>query len=77
MVLSQHFQINNLCILSYFLGLHISSSCDGYYLTQAKYTSYILLRANLIDNKIVDTPIQLNAHLNPRDGEPICDLTLY
>ena len=25
--------------LNYFLGLEVSSSADGYYLTQAKYTS--------------------------------------
>jgi hypothetical protein len=36
--LSQHFEMKDLGPLSYFLGLEISSSSDGYYLTQAKYT---------------------------------------
>jgi hypothetical protein len=63
--------------LSYFLGLEISSSSDGYYLTQAKYISDLLSRANLIDSKIVDTPTELNTRLTPDDGEPLRDFTLY
>jgi hypothetical protein len=43
--------------LSYFLGLEVSSSSDGYYLTQAKYTSDLISRAGITDSKIVDTPI--------------------
>jgi hypothetical protein len=62
---------------SYFLGLEISSSSYGYYLTQAKCISNLLSRDNLIDSKIVDTPIELNTRLTPFDGEPLHDFTLY
>jgi hypothetical protein len=34
-------------------------------------------QANLTDNKIVDTPTELNTRLTPNDGEPLCDVTLY
>jgi hypothetical protein len=63
--------------LNYFLGLEISSSSDGFYLTQAKYISDLLSQANLTDCKIVDTPTELNARLNLQDGEPLRDPTLY
>jgi hypothetical protein len=63
--------------LSYFLGLEITSSDDGFYLTQAKYTSDLLSRAGLTDHKIVDTPIELNAHLTPSSGELLPNPTLY
>jgi hypothetical protein len=63
--------------LSYFLGLEISSSSDGYYLTQAKYISDLLSRTNLTDSKIVNTLTELNTCLTPHDGEPLCDCTLY
>jgi hypothetical protein len=33
--------------------------------------------ANLIDCKTVDTPTELNDHLNLHDGEPLHDFTLY
>ena len=63
--------------LSYFLGLEVSSSSDGYYLTQAKYTSDLISRAGITDSKIVDTPIKYNNRLNTHDGEPLLDATLY
>jgi hypothetical protein len=74
--LSQHFEMKDLDPLNYFLGLKISSF-DGYYLTQAKYISNPLFRANLTNSKIVDTLIELITRLTPHDGEPLCDFTLY
>jgi hypothetical protein len=75
--LSQNFEMKDLSHLSYFLGLEITSPIDGFYLTQAKYTSDLLSRAGLTDHKIVDTPIELNAHLTPSSGELLPDPTLY
>jgi len=69
--------MKDLGTLSYFLGLEISSSSDGLYLTQAKYISDLLSRANLTDCKIVDTPTELNVRLNLQDGEPLRDPSLY
>ena len=40
--LSQQFEIKDLGHLSYFLGLEITYSTDGLYITQAKYTSELL-----------------------------------
>ena len=62
--------------LNYFLGLKITSSDDGFYLTQAKYTSDLLSRASPTNHKIVDTPIELNVRLTP-SREPLPDPTLY
>ena len=63
--------------LNYFLGLEVSSPIDGYYLTQAKYTSDLISRASITDGKIVDTPIEYNYRLNSHDSEPLSDATLY
>uniref|UniRef100_A0A2N9J9F8 Reverse transcriptase Ty1/copia-type domain-containing protein n=1 Tax=Fagus sylvatica TaxID=28930 RepID=A0A2N9J9F8_FAGSY len=75
--LGQHFEMKNLGPLNYFLGLKVSSSSNGYYLTQAKYTSDLISRAGITDSKIVDTPIEYNNRLNTHDGEPLPDATLY
>uniref|UniRef100_A0A2N9GP76 Integrase catalytic domain-containing protein n=1 Tax=Fagus sylvatica TaxID=28930 RepID=A0A2N9GP76_FAGSY len=75
--LGQHFEMKDLDPLSYFLGFEVSSSSDGYYLTQAKYTSDLISRAGITDSKIVDTPIEYNNRLNTHDGEPLPDATLY
>ena len=63
--LSQQFDMRDLRHLSYFLGLEITHSTDGLYITQAKYASELLSRAGLTDNKTIDTPIDPNAHLTP------------
>ena len=57
--------------LSYFLGLEITYSTDGFHITQAKYASKFLFRAGLIDSKTVNTPIKLNAYLTPLAEETI------
>ena len=69
--LSQQFKIKDLGYLSYFLGLEITHSVDGLYITQAKYVSEFLSQVGLTDSKIVDTPIKLNSHLTPSGGETI------
>ena len=57
--------------LSYFLGLEITHSTDGLYITQAKYASELLSRAELTNSKTVDTPVKFNAHLTPIGGKTI------
>ena len=65
--------------LSYFLGLEITHSIDGLYITQVKYAFDLLSRVGLISSKTVDTPIELNAHLTPSrgGGEPLSNPSLY
>ena len=69
--------MKDLGTLSYFLGLEVTSSSDGYYLSQAKYAFDLLSKAGITDNKIASTPLEYNAKLTPLDGEPISDTTHY
>ena len=75
--LGHQFEMKDLGPLNYFLGLEVSSSVDGYCLTQAKYTSNLISRANITNSKIVDTPIEYNCCLNSHDGESLSNVTLY
>ena len=75
--LSQHFEMKDLGTLSYFLGLEVTLSSDGYYLSQVKYASDLLSKAGIIDIKIVSTPLEYNAKFTSLDGEPIFDATCY
>ena len=47
--LGQNFEMKDLGHLSYFMGLEITFSDDGFYLTQAKYTFDLLSLVGLID----------------------------
>ena len=71
------FEMKDLGPLNYFLGLEVSSSADGYYLTNAKYISNLISQASITDSKIVNTPIEYNCRLNSHDGEPLSNATLY
>jgi hypothetical protein len=42
-----------------------------------KYVVDILERARLIDNKTIDTPIEVNARYSSFDGLPLINPTLY
>ena len=75
--LSQQFEMKDLGHLSYFLGLEITHSTDGLYITQAKYASKLLSRAGLTDSKTVDTPVEFNAHLTPTGRKPLSNPSLY
>ena len=75
--LSEHFEMKDLGTLNYFLGLEVTSSSDGYYLSQAKYTSNLLSKAGITNNKTVSAPLEYNAKLTPLDSEPISDATRY
>ena len=66
--LSQQFEMKDLGHFSYFLGLEITHSTNGLYITQTKYASDLLSRAGFTDSKTVDTPVELIAHLTPSGG---------
>ncbi|KAF7131528.1 hypothetical protein RHSIM_Rhsim09G0201400 [Rhododendron simsii] len=75
--ISKSFEMKDLCSLSYFLGLEISSDISGHYLSQAKYASDILACVALTDSKTASTPLEPSAHLTPLDGTLLFDPTLY
>jgi hypothetical protein len=63
--------------LRYFLGIEISSTPEGFFLSQEKYIQDLLDRASLTDHWTAETPMELNVHLMPTDGEPLEDPTRY
>ncbi|GKD59505.1 retrovirus-related pol polyprotein from transposon RE1 [Tanacetum coccineum] len=74
--LNREFAIKDLGDLSYFLGLEVSYTDDGLFLSQAKYAKDILTRADLLDSKPVATPLAAN-ELFLSDGPSFSDPTLY
>lgn len=74
---SQHFEMKDLGTLSYFFGLEVTLSFDGYYLSQIKYASDLLSKAGITENKTVSTRLEYNVKPTPLDGEPISDATRY
>jgi hypothetical protein len=75
--LSDQFLMSDFGPLRYFLGIEISSTPEGFFLSQQKYIQDLLDRASLTDHRTAETPMKLNVHLVATDGEPLEDPTHY
>jgi hypothetical protein len=75
--LARQFEMKDFGYLWYFLGIEVDYSPRGYLLSQSKYIADILELTRLIDNKSVDTPIEVNARYSSSNGLPLTDPTLY
>ena len=69
--------MKDLGYLTYFFGLEVSSVDTGYYLSQAKYATNLLSRANLTDSKIAFTSLEANVKFTLTDDTPLDDPTFY
>eukprot|EP00257_Ricinus_communis_P018540 XP_015577285.1 uncharacterized protein LOC107261582 [Ricinus communis] len=76
-LLQQSFQTKDLGPAAYFLGIEIFRSSTGYFLSQRKYTKDLISLASLTDEKVMDTPLELNVKYSRTDGEPLSDPALY
>ena len=63
-----HFQTKDLGKLNYFMGIEIAQSSSGIVFSQRKYTLNILEEIGMLDYKPVDTPMDPNVKLVPRQG---------
>ena len=59
--------------LSYFLGIEVSRSDKGYYISQSKYIQHLIARSGITDSQTVSTPMDIHLQLRPTDGTPLED----
>ncbi|KAM7496324.1 hypothetical protein LguiA_020738 [Lonicera macranthoides] len=71
------FEMKDLGVLRYFLGIEVDHSSTGYFLSQVKYAYDIITRTGLTDNKTADTPLEMNVKLSSSDGTLLHNPTLY
>ena len=72
-----HFQTKDLGKLKYFLGIEIAQSSSGVVISQRKYALDILEGTDMLDCKLVDTPMDPNVKLVPGQGECLGDPGRY
>ena len=75
--LFSHFHTKDLGKLKYFLGIEIAQSKSGAVMSQRKYVLDILEETGMLDYKLVDTPMDPNVKLVPRQREPLRYLGRY
>ncbi|CAN6705605.1 unnamed protein product [Malus baccata var. baccata] len=75
--LHTEFDIKDLGDLHYFLGIQISRTATGLFLSQSKYVLDLLTKTEMIDAKPCDTPCLPYTRLLKDDGDPYTNPTLY
>jgi len=75
--LSQQFHMTDLGPLSYFLGIEVSRSDKGYYISQSKYIQDMIARSGITDTWTAATPMDIHLQLRPTDGTPLEDPARY
>lgn len=63
-------------LISYFLGLEVTYTNDGRFLSQAKYANDVLTGARLLDFKLVETPLS-TSDIILSSNDPFPDPTTY
>ncbi|GKA64453.1 retrovirus-related pol polyprotein from transposon RE1 [Tanacetum coccineum] len=74
--LKKEFAITDLGYLSYFLGLEVSYTPTGLFISQSKYVHEIFVQAKLLDAKRVSSPLSTAEHFTTQ-GVTFTDPTLY
>uniref|UniRef100_A0ACD5Y1K9 Uncharacterized protein n=1 Tax=Avena sativa TaxID=4498 RepID=A0ACD5Y1K9_AVESA len=75
--LRDQFLMTDLGPLCYFLGIEVSSTSDGFSISQEKYIQDLLAHAALGDERTVETSMELNVQLRASDGDPLPDPIRY
>ena len=75
--LFSYFQTKDLGKLKYFLGIEVAQPKSGVVISKRKHTLDILEETGMLDYKPIDTPMDPNVKLVPRQGEPLRDSGRY
>ena len=75
--LAVEFEMKDLGMMHYFLGMEVWQSIDGIFLRQGKYAVEILKRFGMIDYKDMATPMESNLKLLSDASSKSIDATMY
>ncbi|KAL0551788.1 hypothetical protein IC582_010877 [Cucumis melo] len=73
--MTQEFEITDIGLMSYYLGIEVKQSEEGIFIYQERYTREILEKFNMMNSKPVATPIETGTKLSKHEeGDDIFDL---
>ena len=71
------YEMSDLGLLHYFLGIEVSQGGDGIFVSQKRYAKSILEKFNMTHCKPVSTPLVVSEKLSKEDGTSKVDCSLY
>jgi hypothetical protein len=75
--LASEFEMNDLGLMHYFLGLEVWQRSDEIFLSQGKYIVEILKKFGMMDRKSMTTPMAINLKLLSDKSSELGDPTMY
>jgi hypothetical protein len=75
--MQSEFEMTDLGIMKYFLGIEVDQSTKGIFFCQKKYAANIIKRFRMEECNPTKTPIPLGTKLSKKDEGPTMDPTLY
>ena len=75
--LALEFEMKDLELMHYFLGLEVWQSLERIFLNQGKYTVEILKRFDMLECKSMNTPMEAKLKLLVNTSSKLIDATLY
>eukprot|EP00253_Pinus_taeda_P028924 PITA_28924 len=76
-VMKEEFEMTDMGLLRYFLGIEIDQNENGIFISQEKYAIELLERFNMQDSKAAITPIAMGLKLSKEDSSKDFDPSLY
>lgn len=75
--LQSEFKVKDMGPLSFFLGVDVQRTQNGFFLSQAQYAEDLLQRAGMQNCKAINTPIDTNEKLSGDNGAKVDNPTEY
>eukprot|EP00253_Pinus_taeda_P030275 PITA_30275 len=76
-VIKEEFEMTDMGLLSYFLGIEVEQNENGIFISQAKYVNEVLDIFNMQESKAEITPTVMRLKLNKEDNNKDFDPSLY
>eukprot|EP00253_Pinus_taeda_P024657 PITA_24657 len=76
-VMKEEFEMTDMGLLKYFLGIEVDQNENGIFISQAKYVNEVLGRFNMQDNKAAITPTVMGLKLSKEDISKDFDPSVY
>ena len=75
--LAEEFEMKDLGLMHYFLGLEVWKNSEGIFFNQGKYIVEILKRFDMLECKAMATPMDTNLKLLSNESSESVDMTQY
>eukprot|EP00253_Pinus_taeda_P022423 PITA_22423 len=76
-VMKEEFEMTDMGLLRYFLGIKVDQNENGIFIAQAKYVNEVFERFNMQDNKAAITPTVMGLKLSKEDNNKDFDPSLF